>query len=390
MRAIVIDCEKVITSNLTRLLRRTGKAPKPMKGYCSALIIEAEGIQDLSLKPYGEDRVTYLNSKNFVKSIENWQYFSYNKKSNIACVTSTSRMNPVLVVKTLEEGLPSGLIIQISVHITSNKETLHKATPYLKLGFGDPSICKTEYTHSLCIYKDCNNPSSANTDTIEYVLSQAGKGPCTMSLRFTTDALRFLKQLSKTPSSRKGKDQRELGGLLTIKKIGKVFDIAVAKNSIYEGSEDGIEMYKGVFNFHTHPEDAYKRHNVDIGWPSSTDYKGFLIAWDELGTILHVVVSLEGYYILSLNPEWINHGSITDDLLDLVDTECCYNRKGKIQDYLQKVNNTEDEHGHKIFVVDYIPWGKDPTIFDISYPRSGKSCLFTDEIADKYKLFSDH
>jgi hypothetical protein len=378
MRAIVVDCDKVMSSNLTKLIRKIGKPQKPKENSCSALIIEAKALPNLSRKPVGDSRVKYLNSEEFVKSIVGWEYFSYNKELNTASILRLPRLNPELIIEALEEGLPEGVIIQIRIPVT--RSVRRDSDPYLKLGFGNPYICEGDHSQSLCLTRD--GTDNLNKD-IDYVLSQAGKGPCTMSLRFTSTALKDLKKISVAPSSRKGKDQREMGGLLSVKRMGDIFEISVMKGSIYEGTEDGIEMYRGVFNFHTHPRDAYTRHNVTIGWPSPTDYTGFLIAWETLGTILHVVVSQEGLYVMSLSPEW--DGKVTDSLLDLADEQCCWDRNGTVEDYLQKVNSVE-YGGNKIFEVVHFPWGMTAHSFQISYPRSGQSCLFTDEIADKYEL----
>jgi len=45
-----------------------------------------------------------------------------------------------------------------------------------------------------------------------------------------------------------------------------------------------------MYNFHTHPEDAYVSINCDPGWPSLDDYKTFLYGIKNFGTIFHLVV----------------------------------------------------------------------------------------------------
>ena len=57
----------------------------------------------------------------------------------------------------------------------------------------------------------------------------------------------------------------------------------------------------GMYNFHSHPREAYETANVKFGWPSAQDYVGFLMAFLEDGTVMHLVTTIEGMYIMSMS-----------------------------------------------------------------------------------------
>ena len=43
----------------------------------------------------------------------------------------------------------------------------------------------------------------------------------------------------------------------------------VDKKSIIHGKEEGVKVAKGLYNFHSHPIEAYERNNVKFAWPSA-------------------------------------------------------------------------------------------------------------------------
>ena len=73
-----------------------------------------------------------------------------------------------------------------------------------------------------------------------------------------------------------------------------------------------------MYNFHSHPRNAYKKYNVKLGWPSGQDYIGFLLASIEDGTIFHMVITIEGIYIITLTKD-----SAVSNFLDKKIESCC-------------------------------------------------------------------
>ena len=61
---------------------------------------------------------------------------------------------------------------------------------------------------------------------------------------------------------------------------------------------------KVPFTFHTHPSEAYLRHNLSLGWPSTQDYITSVYSMIN-GCAAHFVISKEGVYVISLTKESI-------------------------------------------------------------------------------------
>ena len=75
----------------------------------------------------------------------------------------------------------------------------------------------------------------------------------------------------------------------------------INQDKMIEGEEQGVPIVEALYNFHSHPKEAYITNKVNKAWPSAQDYIGFLLAVLEDNTILHIVVSIEGIYIISLS-----------------------------------------------------------------------------------------
>jgi len=83
-----------------------------------------------------------------------------------------------------------------------------------------------------------------------------------------------------------------------------VFQINNSK--ITNGKGETAEMILKRAGYHTHPESAYSNHNCDLGWPSADDYVTFLETFLGYNTVLHIVITLEGFYIITIPYKTIN------------------------------------------------------------------------------------
>ena len=69
-----------------------------------------------------------------------------------------------------------------------------------------------------------------------------------------------------------------------------------------KGTSSDVDAVQTKYNFHTHPEAAYHAHNCEMGWPSRDDYTTFLDGFFRHDTTFHIISTVEGIYILNINP----------------------------------------------------------------------------------------
>lgn len=74
---------------------------------------------------------------------------------------------------------------------------------------------------------------------------------------------------------------------------------------VKKGEDDSAEMIESRFNFHVHPEHAYKIYDCELGWPSKDDYITFLQTFLKYDTAYHCVISMEGIYVISVHPDMV-------------------------------------------------------------------------------------
>ena len=150
------------------------------------------------------------------------------------------------------------------------------------------------------------------------------KSYCTLKARLSNSAIQYLRNICKRGFTwnKDGKiSQKELAGKLVLSKITSdlVSELDVDKESIVSGGEEEVELVDGLYNFHSHPQEAYERNNVQLGWPSAHDYLGFIKSSVLYDTILHIVSCVEGFYVISLNDYWTNNkDKIDKDVISFV------------------------------------------------------------------------
>jgi len=140
---------------------------------------------------------------------------------------------------------------------------------------------------------------------------------CTIQAKFDIPFAKWLAKLPQSASTLNANGtvtQKEVGGAFWLDNptIGQdglfTWDIMLyANKGINATREETVDMVVGRYNFHTHPKAAYRNHNVFIGFPSGQDYWAFLTASLFNNTVFHCVVTLEGIYVISLNPDWANN-----------------------------------------------------------------------------------
>lgn len=99
------------------------------------------------------------------------------------------------------------------------------------------------------------------------------------------------------------KKKYEVSGKL-IKTSNHAFNID--KKSIKNGGKDEADIVEYMYTFHTHPKEAYILYNTELGFPSKGDFEVYLESYLKFDNLIHLVVTLEGIYSLTINPFFIN------------------------------------------------------------------------------------
>ena len=147
--------------------------------------------------------------------------------------------------------------------------------------------------------------------------SPSNKKVCHVNLAFTQDTINYFKSIPHSKKTR-NKDgtysQKETAGGMYVGEIlpDSTHLLEVHHNSVITGEEEGVDIVVSLYNFHSHPYEAYINNHVNLAWPSAQDYIGFLIAVFEDCTICHFVVTLEGIYIISLTEYYAKNKNIKD------------------------------------------------------------------------------
>lgn len=317
------------------------------------------------------------------------------------CIIPSSCLKYIdLVLKTLFSELNSDFLIWTAIDL-QDSFFLQTVENCVQKGFNSPHISEItplkkpiNISLVLCRQNIPADPSiSENTlKKVLYALQQykLNSETCSLYAKFSKNAIYFLRECTKkgfTTNKNGEKTQKELSGELVVKKIVKNSDkllyiIDVNRDSVKSGEEEAVSVSATRYNFHSHPEEAYIRHSVDNAWPSLTDYVGYF----KLGnnTIFHSVASLEGVYILSFSPYWVKRlNELNEKIIKKkynIESEDEYTPS----QYVKKVNEILYKN-HPIFNLKYFPWKKADTPFEISFSKTGISCLSSQQIMQKYK-----
>jgi hypothetical protein len=420
MDSILIDFNQIIRPNIesmSRFITKVSPIPDTLFTIGLVLVIPVDIKKKLDEKEKGYSRVQYLNSKEFTTNILKYSYLVYEKERKICELihsfieTMDTELMSVLIDNCLQY-LPNDILLWTAIQIQdiSNTPVLEKLLEY---GFADPYICKVSplgfvfKDYSVCLSRkndiltgDKEQRKEETKQDIKYILSeflQNDKGYCTLTGKLSTDAIVYLRSISKMGSSWNGTaniTQKEVAGRLLAKQVietaGKtIYILDIDRDSIVTGEEEGVEIVGSLYNFHSHPREAYDRHKVSLGWPSAQDYIGTMASAIKYGTILHIVASLEGFYVISLGEYWLNNMTKLNQLgskpVEFISTN--YNiRYTSDQDslsYVRKVNSIAYD-GFPLFQIQFFTWDDAYAVFTVPYRKTNGNCFARETTLEKY------
>ena len=401
MTTITIDFINIILSNHLDLLHQSVKPVPQIAGKLGlTLLIPQVLVNRLHQLPKGKNRIKFINSSSFVNEIIGYAYISYDSRKQVCDVIKISRqMSFHDISKEVRGVFPNDALLCITIPINDvNIRT--KAYQLCDAGFSNPHISTQRpcglplQGYGLCMVKRNDNQLNkpTNKEDVNYVLAQFQKmiGICQMTICLTTEAIEYLRDLQKIGLSLNSDgsiSQKEIAGKLKSVKIEhRIHYLDVDYDSLLVGHEMGVDIVPGMYNFHSHPRDAYERANVKFGWPSAQDYIGFLIAFIEDQTILHMVTSIEGIYILSMNKYCLkNYKYLPRNIATFIIKNYDFCGENMTPDqYTQEVNNITYKES-PLFMVQYLPWHQAYLPLQITYKGKDSNCFTKDETIEYYQ-----
>lgn len=376
MSAILVDYKKIIGENLKKKYPISKNIPNTNAGL--VLLTTPAGVEMLKKAPLGEARVKMLEKI----PVTNFYFVIYFSDQNTCLVHSECSDDIEKILPALFSGFPRKTKLQVQIKLNS-KNFLKILKNFSKVGFRFPYLQK----QNNLVLTRYNTPTEKYNSThiltkISYILEQHknNKDHCTINVRLSEQALRFLRKASKigiTVDNNGKKSQKELTGELVVSAVKKeqgkiIYIIGLDEGSVQSGEEENVDVAGTRYNFHSHPEEAYVRHSVDKAWPSVTDYLGYL----QLGnnTIFHCVAALEGIYVLSFSPYWVNR--LSEVSRKFIDKNYHIDHKAKYtpKEYIEKVNKILYRN-HPIYLVKFFEWKNAGKVFSVSYKQLGGTCI---------------
>lgn len=388
MVCILVDYNCIIHKNNLKNISDFLQNLPDAKNYSIGVIFELnpDTYTELENKTRGNEKIDFFNSKKFIDNIINYSYIVYDIDRKICEIFLNNNNMLEDVLKIILENLPNDITIILFVELEKvhDKEYIR----YLSLlGFGEPFIVEDSelkgiYLHKLNYLVD----SKDITTDIEYLLKSISNEKCESTLRFTSKTIEKLKYLSKIGSSWNSKSisQKELcGRFLASLTDDLIINLEIDDKSIIYGEEEGVRVVGGLYNFHSHPQEAYERNNVTLGWPSGQDFIAFLSSHFTFNTLIHAIVAVEGVYILQMGDYWDN---LTENNMDyitkFIDKEydlACFKDKLSISEYVSKINGIKFEN-KTLFNLYYSDWKNISNPFTISFKKIYGNCIINQNL----------
>lgn len=342
-----------------------------------------------------KNKNSIINSSAFIKNIKSFAFivFLNNNKCEIICNNCVYED-----IKYVLEDIPKTYKQIISMDINS-KNLYNILIENYKHKFNNPYICKVSpisgynfknYGISLIKTKSLEK---MDKNIIDNLISQIKTTNCSLNFVIDYNTINYMRKLcfsGFTKNKNNTITQKEIAGNLFINYKNIIPSLELKESSLKVGQEQEIEINSTLYNFHSHPKEAYIKNNVRFAWPSAQDYNGFFSSVKEDNSILHIVLTLEGIYIISISKESLD--SIdkidVDDVSNFIENNLYYfeeiNNKS-IQWYINIVNNIKYKR-KTLFKVEYTEWDNiHNKIFNISSKKYVDNCFVVDK---NMKLFS--
>ena len=230
---------------------------------------------------------------------------------------------------------------------------------------------------------------------IKYLLHSRPEIACSTQMKIDENTLLWMARQTFRTSGHTIK-QRERSGRVTLRPISDHVVLAsIDTNKVARGSAESTPSHTTFGSFHTHPEDAYRRHRVCIAFPSAADYQVSFDLYLSHGCCFHLLSSIEGIYLVTVKPsfarlhprEHLRRPHVIERWSKVIRRAyddgypgCSLDRSNLsrfqeeyIPNYLEYINRKP------IFDVKFLSWiDATKKTFEWSYPSEKDNCILTD------------
>ena len=189
--------------------------------------------------------------------------------------------------------------------------------------------------------------------------------------------------------------KHEISGRLIPKKVKLSHSFTVDSKKLKNGGKDETDVIEHRYTFHTHPKEAYIMYNTELGFPSKGDFEVYLESFINFQNILHLVVTLEGIYAISINPYFFSkklskrEGGKYINKYFSIDKQDFTQKKGIKKhnvliktptQFVRYVNTRSYKNKHPLFRLKFIPWSKiSTTRLLFYYPKINNKCFISED-----------
>jgi hypothetical protein len=162
-------------------------------------------------------------------------------------------------------------------------------------------------------------PSSSSSAPQKIPKSQG----CYYTFAVDPKTIHILKSLCRDVFFMDSKGKRKIGkeffGNLAMKPMqdGRIM-LVYNDKKVITGGKDTIDGFEDKVTYHTHPHPTYVEFDAKYAWPSKMDYKSITDTIVHGIGVFHIVVAVEGIYIVSLNDYWCEN---IDSLKNMIKRE---------------------------------------------------------------------
>lgn len=367
---ILIDVDDIIINNrLYNLMNRLSFTNVDNRQeYRRAIVVGVfpdvlRQLNDLQ----SSERLQYINSDQFI----------FNTHALLLCngdLCEIYHMSDLGMIPFLIRSVNPNATFWISVNSTNT----YLINELVSQGFTSPFTCKISPFHNsvsddtICLLRP---PQALTHDVdkvmndIKHVLHQQKRGICNITIQFTPNTIEYLRRIPMQNGTEIAGALQIIGNRRIQNKI--IYNIEVNHNTVVEGEDELVRVLNDKYNFHTHPRDAYIRQGVNHAWPSDHDFLGFLKAVFYSNSVFHVVVTLEGVYIISISPEYSGNINKLKSQQEYISHayQIPHDSFKTPEEYISHVNQL------KVFNVEYLSWKNSIRPFTVYYPKNNGSCL---------------
>lgn len=355
MIGIIFDIAKIKDTTFYNTLKKKAESENIL-----FVAIDDDLFEELEIS---KDRKAFINSKKFIDGVLYSFCTIYDSKNNTISIDGCDPKYIELFLDTVSRFFEEDVTI-----VASYDDGL------VDKGFANPVICSE--TGEVCLTRKNslfreNDPESVKVE-YDFILSQKDSEYCEINIKFDKETRDFLKKIAKAGVTVKNgeRSQKEFFGDFKIQRSEKHGNtitsiLKIDKSSIVAGDSDNISAQPSMYNFHSHPFEAYLKYRVNYAPPSAQDYKSIFILATQYDTIVHFVASVEGLYVVSVNPEM--HDTNPDSIIKSQEYEDVDTFE-ELEKYIEKVNSFE------LFNLRLLDWDSDEFRkgIKISFGKSGK------------------